>query len=415
MTETLLSTLIEKTREAVKSFGHKQSTLKHYDREWGCLKDYFLKHGRKTFSKKLVKKYIIEQNRQLDRGQISMQKHRFTRRTLSMLNEYYSQGHITWKCPKKSETTQLRKHFFIQLHKEYITQLLREHKSPTTVYKYGVYSKRFFEYLELKGYKNFFKVGLCDVKSFILYSSKKRKLGNMTDGLTVLRSLLSFVNSKNLSTIDLSRAVPASHNKKNSIFFILGKDEEKKLLQCADRTTATGKRNYAMLMLAMRTGLRSIDIVNLKLDNIKWRTNTIEIIQQKTKRPLVLPLLAEVGNAIADYIMGGRPASDCKYIFLRSLAPYRQLDCSCTYKVSSKVMKDAGICQAEGERKGFHRLRRTIATRLLENETPLPVISTILGHKKKESAKVYLSADIEHLRMCALTLKGIEVTRKELL
>jgi integrase len=293
--------------------------------------------------------------------------------------------------------------------------LLREHKSPTTVYKYGAYSKRFFEYLELKGYKNILEVGLCDVKSFILYSSKKRKLGNMTDGLTVLRSLLSFVGSKNLSTIDLSRAVPASHNKKNSIFFILGKDEEKKLLECADRTTATGKRNYAMLMLAMRTGLRSIDIVNLKLDNIKWRTNTIEIIQQKTKRPLVLPLLAEVGNAIADYIMGGRPVSDCKYIFLRSPAPYRQLDCSCTYKISSKVMKDAGICQAEGERKGFHRLRRTIATRLLENETPLPVISTILGHRKKESAKVYLSADIEHLRMCALTLKGIEVTRKELL
>ena len=143
MTETLLSTLIEKTREAVKLFGHKQSTLKHYDREWRCLKDYFLKHGRKTFSEKLVKKYIIEQNRQLDRGQISMQKHRFTRRTLSMLNEYYSQGHITWKCPKKSKTTQLRKHFFIQLHKEYITQLLREHKSPTTVYKYGTYSRDF--------------------------------------------------------------------------------------------------------------------------------------------------------------------------------------------------------------------------------------------------------------------------------
>jgi len=175
---------------------------------------------------------------------------------------------------------------------------------------------------------------------------------------------------------DLGRAVTGSHNKKNSILPILGKDEEKKLLKGADKTTATGKRNYAMLMLAMRTGLRSIDIVNLKLADIKWRINTIEIIQQKTKRPLVLPLLAEVGNAIADYIMGGRPVSDCKYVFLRSLAPYRQLDCSCTYKVSSKVMKDAGICQAEGERRGFHRLRRTIATRLLENETPLPVIST---------------------------------------
>ena len=309
----------------------------------------------------------------------------------------------------------MTEYFFIQLHKAYVCQLLKGHKSPATVHKYGAYSKRFLEYLELKEYKNILEVGLCDVKSFIPYVSKKHQLGNMSDELTALRSFLSFVDWKNLSTIDLSRAVPGSHNRKTAILPILDQDEEKKLLQGVDRATATGKRNYAMLLLAMRIGLRSIDIVNLKLGDIKWRTNTIEIIQEKTKSPMVLPLLTEVGNAIADYIMNGRPRSDCKYVFLRSLAPYRQLDCSATYYISSKVMKDAGICQAKGERKGLHHLRRTVATRLLENETPLPVISTILGHKKKESTKVYLSADLKHLRICALGLAGIEVTREELL
>lgn len=414
MTEALLSTIIEKTGEAVKSFGYKQSTLKQYNRAWRCLKEYFLKHGRETFSEKLVEKYISKQKKQLDRGKINMQKHRFTRRAVGMLNEYYLQGYITGKFPKKSDATQLMEHSFIQLHKAYISHLLKEHKCPATVKKYGYYSKRFLEYLEQKGYKDFLEVGLCDVKSFILYVLKKHRPGNMSYELAVLRSLLSFVDLENLSTMDLTRAVPSSHDRKTSIFAILGRDEEKKLLQDVDRVTATGKRNYAMLLLAMRTGLRSIDIVSLKLDDIKWRTSTIEIIQQKTKSPLVLPLLAEVGNAIADYIMGGRPGSDCNYVFLRSLPPYRQLDCSSTYKISSKAMKDAGICQAEGERRGFHRLRRTIATRLLENETPLPVISTILGHRKKESVKAYLSADLEHLRICALGLTGIEVTRKEL-
>ena len=125
MTEALLSTLIEKAREAVKSFGYKQSTLKQYDRAWRCLKDYFFKHGRKTFSVKLVEKYIGEQKKQLGRGKISMQKHRFTRRAVSILNEYYSQGFITWKCPKKSDATPLTKHFFNQLHKAYISQLLK--------------------------------------------------------------------------------------------------------------------------------------------------------------------------------------------------------------------------------------------------------------------------------------------------
>lgn len=227
-----------------------------------------------------------------------MQRHRFTRRAVGMLNEYHSQGYITWKYPKKIDTTQLRKHFFIQLHKAYISQLLKEHKSPATVYKYGTYSKRFLEYLELKGYKNILEAGLCDVKSFIPYVSKKHRPGNMSDELTVLRSLLSFVDSENLSTIDLVRAIPGSHDKKNSIFPILDKDEEKKLLQNVDRATSTGKRNYAMLLLAMRIGLRSIDIVNLKLADIKWRASTIEIIQQKKGRwcfhclqRLAMPLL----------------------------------------------------------------------------------------------------------------------------
>ena len=87
----------------------------------------------------------------------------------------------------------------------------------------------------------------------------------------------------------------------------------------------SGKRNYAMLLLALRTGLRSIDIVNLKLGDIQWKRNTIEIVQAKTGTPLVLPLLTDVGNAIADYILNGRPDSQQPYIFLRTQAPYRKL------------------------------------------------------------------------------------------
>ncbi|MHB8280248.1 MAG: site-specific integrase [Candidatus Humimicrobiaceae bacterium] len=415
MTEVLLSTLIEKAREALQSFGYRQSTLKYYNRAWRRLEGYFLKHGQETFSEQLVAQYISEQKRQLDRGQISMQKNRFTRRAVGMLNEYHSQGYITWKLPKKSDTTQLTKHFFIQLHEAYISQLLKEHKSPATVHKYGAYSKRFLQYLELKGYKNILEAGLDEIKSFIPYVSKKHKLSGMHGELTALRSILRFAYLEKMSTVDLSSAVPGSCATKTSILPVLNQDEEKKLLQGADRATATGKRNFAILLLALRMGLRSIDIINLKLSDIKWRTNTIEIIQKKTGRPIILPLLAEVGNAIADYIMGTRPKSDCKYLFLRIRAPYMQLSDSATYNISSKIIKDAGIFKTESEPKGLHRLRRTMATRLLENETSISIISTILGHKNKDSTKVYLSADQKHLRVCALGLAGIEVTRKELL
>jgi len=170
-----------------------------------------------------------------------------------------------------------------------------------------------------------------------------------------------------------------------------------------------------MLLLALRTGLRSIDIVNLKLSDIHWKNNTIEIVQEKTGIPLILPLLAEVGNAIADYILYGRPPSELPYIFLRSLAPHRKLAgrASC-YGISCKLMKAAGIRQTNNDRKGFHILRHSLAAKLLSKETPLPIISSILGHRDKDSTMIYLSTDLVHLRTCALGLFGIETAREEL-
>jgi integrase/recombinase XerD len=201
-----------------------------------------------------------------------------------------------------------------------------------------------------------------------------------------------------------------------TIIPVITPEEEQLLLESADRTTASGKRNYAMLLLALQTGLRSTDIINLKLGDIHWESNTIEILQAKTGNLLVLPLLTEVGNAIADYILKGRPDSQQPYLFLRSKAPYQKMagHPSC-YKISCKLMKAAGIRQGEGQRKGFHCLRHALAARLLAAETPLPIISSILGHRNKESTKVYLSTDLEHLRTCALSLTGIPVTKDELL
>jgi integrase len=122
-----------------------------------------------------------------------------------------------------------------------------------------------------------------------------------------------------------------------------------------------------------------------------------------------------VGNAIADYILNGRPDSQQPYIFLRIQAPFQNpTDHSACYGISDKIMKEAGIRQGKGERRGFHCLRHSVAARLPGEETPLPVISSILGHRDKDSKKVYLSIDLEHLRICGLNLNGIEVNREEL-
>ncbi len=168
-----------------------------------------------------------------------------------------------------------------------------------------------------------------------------------------------------------------------------------------------------MILLALRTGLRTVDVVNLKLTEIDWRTNTINIIQQKNRRPLSLPLLPDVGNALADYILHARSESINPYIFLKICPPFEKLsDC---YHVSRRAMKQAEIRQNSSQSQGFHVFRHSVASRMLAGEVRLSVISNVLGHGSMESSKMYLSTDAAHLKACALTLKGIEVSKEELL
>jgi len=214
--------------------------------------------------------------------------------------------------------------------------------------------------------------------------------------------------SSKISEDFLPEAVPSSEARRTAIVPTITKDEEDRLLQ-----SSIGKRNYAMVLLAIRTGLRSVDIVNLELSSIDWRNDTINIIQKKNGKPLNLPLLANVGNALADYILHARLESELPYVFLRCLIPYSKLsDC---YAISCNVIKKADVRQEHDQRKGFHIFRHSVAAKMLSQEVPLSIISNTLGHGSVSSSKTYLSTDGAHLKACALTLAGIEVAMEELL
>lgn len=215
------------------------------------------------------------------------------------------------------------------------------------------------------------------------------------------------------TAINLTVAVPSSGSRKVSIVPTLTAEEEAQLLQSIDRSACLGKRNYAMVLLAIRTGLRTVDIINLKLTDIDWHSNTINIIQQKNRKPLRLPLLPDVGNALADYILHARPESSFPHIFLRIHPPFLKLtDC---YHVSRSAFEKTNIRQDENQNKGFHVFRHSVASKMLASEIRLSVISSVLGHGSMESSKPYLSSDSAHLKACALTLKEIEVSKEELL
>jgi len=174
-----------------------------------------------------------------------------------------------------------------------------------------------------------------------------------------------------------------------------------KLLASIDRDNPVGKRDYAIMLLIAHLGLRSSDVVNLRFENINWEENRISLTQKKTGRPLTLPLLEDVGLAIIDYLKFGRPRCDFQNIFTRHRPPISPCTASGMYGLVSRCISRAGLLTDE-KKHGPHALRHSLASRLLEENVPLPIIAEILGHANSHTTAAYLAIDIDKLRQCAL-------------
>ena len=415
MKEILLIDLIAKTRDAIKPLKHSKSTQWQYDYAWRELSNYFTRIGVSQFSSSLANQYVLDAHQRYKIAELAEWKFKLIRKSISLLMQYYEYGSVKWQFLPSWNKPSLNSEKYTCILHSYINQLKREEYGQGTIEIRKSIAKKFFNYLEQEEIHDLLSLTLDAVSNFVPYVSKFYQSSSMGTVFSALRSFLTFASLSKLTPTNLARAIPSGFGRKTSIIPVITLSEEDKLLAVINHETATDKRGYAILLLSLRLGLRAVDIVNLKFGNISWRTNTIEIIQQKTGRALTIPLLADIGNAIVDYLLHGRPQSLESYIFLRIQAPYTKLSGhSSIYHVVSMYMKKAGIRQSEGEQRGSHCLRHTVAARLLATEAPLPIISSILGHADKNSARVYLSTDLEHLRACALGLDGIEVAKKEL-
>jgi site-specific recombinase XerD len=175
------------------------------------------------------------------------------------------------------------------------------------------------------------------------------------------------------------------------------------LLGSVDRSTALGKRDYAMLLLAARYGLRASDIRSLQFEEVCWREQRIALLQSKTQRMLELPLLADVEEALVDYLRSGRPACPDRVIFVRHLAPIRPLaPRNGLWTVMQRSLKAASMDLDQPQR-GLHLLRHSLATRMLTKGVPLKTIADVLGHESMETTRRYTQVDLSGLRSVALS------------
>lgn len=254
--------------------------------------------------------------------------------------------------------------------------------------------------------QNIVEIGSLKVSHIIGFMesiSSTRKIPTMRGVAHTLRIFFHYLYGKGITSTDLSSQVPIVKNTPHSVIpSAFSKADIQCLLQSVDRGNPVGKRNYAILILACKLGLRASDICSLTFANLKWATNTIEFIQKKTGKSAALPLLNDVGEAIIDYLKYGRPKSKTNYLFLRHLTPVGPMLPASLHIIVTEQLHIADIVIPEGKRHGTHALRHSLAGALLDNNTPLPIITEILAHEDGDTTMAYLKIDLKHLRELSL-------------
>jgi site-specific recombinase XerD len=284
---------------------------------------------------------------------------------------------------------------------QFITHRKLERLSQHTINNQEQLLSRFLQFLDSKGITSINAVNEVHlIKYLSVIGFKYKSVASLS--IYILRQLFRYLYQHKLINTDLTVFIPRDNYKKQGkLPSVYNREEVKKILTSIDRSTAVGKRNYPIVLLAAMLGLRASDIANLKFENVSWENSRLYITQFKTGKELELPLLPEIGNAIIEYLRYGRPQSDLPYIFLLAHSPFTKINQPVITQIARRTFKQAKI-DTSNKHHGSHALRHSLATLLLEDNVKLPVISEILGHENTESTRYYLRVDLQALRKCAL-------------
>lgn len=283
-----------------------------------------------------------------------------------------------------------------------IIHLTNLRRSQVTIKDYRLYLSEFLTHLNAKDVKTVDGIADSHILSFI--SSHPTNKVNIVSALRVLFRFWKEEPIMDGRFDDLFDTYKLRKKERIPSFYTTA--EVMTVEKSVNRSSGVGKRNYAMVLLASRLGLRASDISNLQFSNIDWDNDLITFVMQKTGRVIELPLLADVGNAIIDYLQHGRPQSDLQHVFLSSRAPYVAATKAMVCAVINTIICQSGI-DVTAKHHGPHSLRHSLASALLENGTMMPVISESLGHRCTEATLTYLKIDIKSLMQCALPVPSV--------
>jgi integrase len=381
--------------------GYKPSTMVWYRGCWRRLGRYFASRGAHEFSLDIAMAWVDEacggffakeQAGTLKRTDV------YLFRVAAMLDDFGVHGSVLRRYSRSVSKLSAEQADVLV---GFQARLRAEGCAVSTVRAYGTVAGEFLAFTAGRG-------GLAGLDGAVIGAFVATLAGyqakTVEHKLCAVRSLLRFAADGGLTGTGVLEAVPAVRSVRQArIPSVWDPADVTKIIEAIDRGNPSGKRDYAIVLLICRLGLRAVDVKRLEFADLDWPSNRVSVMQAKTGRRVDLPLLKDVGWAIIDYIRSGRPASDCPRVFIRHTAPIGPFsDQDHLHQILVKHARVARVHLGEQRRHGMHSLRHTLATRLMEDGTPVERIADILGHQSVESTGVYLKSSLGLLARCAL-------------
>lgn len=399
MTVTV-SELVSGLDAELRRLGYKDATLVWYRRCWRRLEKFFATRGIEEFSLDVAMAWVDvscgffekERSGALEANDV------YLFRVAQMLGDYAVHAAVLRRYSRSVDKLSREDAYTVDRFRAWLRAADR---AVSTVRTYGTVAGEFVAFIGAHG-----GLDCCDADTIGAFVATLAgyQVKTVEQKLCALRSFLAFASAEGLIHAAVADAVPAVPSRKRArVPSVWDPGEVEKILSSIDRGNPCGKRDYAIIVLIARLGLRSIDVKRLTFADFDWPANRLFVTQAKTGHRLQLPLLKEVGWAVIDYIRHGRPVCAAPQVFVRHTAPIGPFsDQDHLHQILVKHARVAHVPISEKRRHGMHSLRHTLATRLMENGTPLEEIADILGQQSVRSTGVYLKSSLGLLAKCAL-------------
>ena len=401
MKEELITTLVEKTLKEVKKFGYVENSYKIFERHYKNLIKFYNEKKIENYSYETSVLFLKEKwNIDITQGNYSYWQSRKCR-AIKILDDVYNHRELRIRYNYTSIILSDNNQILLNKYLDYNQKIGLSSKNINGIKQF---ISRFLKHLE-DNKINVSALNVLNINEYLLSFKSISKI-SLKDYIFMLKEFLNYLFENNIIDKNYKNQLPSIKRPKNSkLPSVWSFDELNQVINSIDRTSYNGKRDYAIILLAITTALRGYDIINLKLTDINFKENIITVIQEKTKREIIIPLMDKTKEALLDYLNNARPTSNYPHIFLSCNAISRPItNTSALSTMLKRYSNKVGL--TNNKKRGIHSLRHTTLNFLFnDNETSLTTITEISGHYNPDSLNAYIKTDAKRLAEFTLNIK----------